>query len=62
MAQSTVYDLLYRHGWREKFFPNIVFESMNAVKNKVSEASLSYETHPDTVQSITAFKWIKDNL
>lgn len=47
---------------RERFFPNIVFESMNAVKNKISEAGLSYETHLDTVRSITAFKWIKDNL
>lgn len=47
---------------REKFFTNIVFESMEAVENKLSEACLHYETHPDIARSITAFKWIKDKL
>lgn len=47
---------------REKFFANIVFESMEAVENKLSEASIHYQTHPDTVRSITAFSWIDGNL
>ena len=47
---------------REKFFANIVFESMDAVKNKISEACLHYEENTKTVRSITAFPWIADNL
>ncbi len=47
---------------REKFFANIVFESMDAVENKISEACLHYEENPETVRSITAFPWIDDNL
>ena len=47
---------------REKFFANVVFKSMEAVENKLSEACIHYETHPDTAQPITAFKWIKDKL
>ncbi len=46
----------------EKFFTNIVFESMDAVENKISEACLHYEENTETVQSITAFPWIADNL
>ena len=33
---------------REKFFANIVFESMDAVENKISEACLHYEEHVTT--------------
>ena len=47
---------------REKFFANIVFESMDAVENKISEACIHYEENTETVQSITAFPWIADNL
>ena len=47
---------------REKFFANIVFESMDAVENKISEACLHYEENTETVRSITAFPWIADNL
>ena len=47
---------------REKFFANIVFESMDAVENKISEACLHYEENTQTVRSITAFPWIADNL
>ena len=45
---------------REKFFANIVFESMDAVENKISEACLHYEENTETVRSITAFPWIDD--
>jgi hypothetical protein len=47
---------------REKFFGNTVFESMEAVVNKLSEACIHYEETPETVRSITAFPWIDDNL
>ena len=47
---------------REKFFANIVFESMDAVENKISEACLHYEENTETVRSITAFPWIADSL
>ena len=47
---------------REKFFANIVFESMDAVENKISEACRHYEENTETVRSITAFPWIADNL
>ena len=43
----------------EKFFANIVFESMDAVENKISEACLHTRRN---VRSITAFPWIADNL
>ncbi len=49
------------HIWdeiREKFFPNLVFDSMVAVENKLVEAILYMENNPDVVQSITGFKWI----
>ena len=47
---------------REKSFANIVFKSMDAVENKISEACLHYEENTKTVRSITAFPWIDDNL
>ena len=47
---------------REKFFGNTVFESMEAVVNKLSEACVHYETHTDTTKSITVFKWIEGDL
>lgn len=49
------------HIWdemREKFFPNVVFDSMQAVENKLVEASLYLENNPSVVQSITGFNWI----
>lgn len=45
---------------REKSFANIVFESMIAGENKLSEACLHSEESPETVRSITAFSWIYD--
>ncbi len=47
---------------REKFFANIVFGSMEPVEDKLSEACIHYEVNPETVQSITGFTWIIDNL
>ena len=53
------------HIWdevREKFFPNLVFDSMAAVERKLIEAILFLERSPKIVQSITGFKWIVDVL
>jgi len=47
---------------REKFFPNLVFDSMDAVENKLVEASLYYENNPKIVKSITGFDWIIDGM
>ncbi len=43
---------------REKFFPNLVFDSMDAVEEKLVEAALHYEGCPEKVKSITGFEWI----
>lgn len=53
------------HIWdnmREKFFGNKVFNSMDAVENKLVEASLFYEDNPDIVKSTTGFEWIVNTL
>jgi hypothetical protein len=47
---------------REKFFGNVVFNSMDAVEDKLVEASLFYENNPETVKSITGFNWIVNTL
>jgi transposase len=49
------------HLWdeiREKFFPNLVFQSLAAVENQLVEAVLYLENNPSIVQSITGFPWI----
>lgn len=49
------------HVWdeiREKFFPNLVFESLEAVEDQLIEAILFLEKNPTIVKSITGFKWI----
>jgi len=43
---------------REKFCLNLVFDRMEAVEEKLIEASLHFEQNPKIVQSITGFKWI----
>lgn len=53
------------HVWdeiREKFFPNLVFDSLTAVENKLVEAVLYLEMNPRIVQSITGFQWIMRTL
>ncbi len=47
---------------REKFFLNLVFDSMAAVENRLTTACNSYADNPKTVQSITGWKWIIDSL
>jgi transposase len=53
------------HVWdeiREKFFPNVVFGSLEAVEDQLVEAIVFLEKNPTIVQSITGFKWIVNAL
>ena len=43
---------------REKYFGNIVFDSMGAVEDRLVEAARHYEKDAETVQSIVGWKWI----
>ena len=43
---------------REKFFTNLVFNSINAVVDKLVEAMNFYESRADIIKSITRFNWI----
>jgi hypothetical protein len=47
---------------REKSFENVVFDSMEAVENRLIEAVMRLETHPEIVKSITGFNWILHHL
>ena len=49
------------HIWeeiREKWFPNLVFNSLDAVEDRLMEAVLYLENHPKLTASITGFDWI----
>jgi transposase-like protein len=49
------------HVWeemREKWFPNLVFNSLEAVEDRLVEAALDLENHRHKVASITGFDWI----
>jgi transposase len=53
------------HLWdemREKFFPNFVFDSLEAVEERLMEAMIDFENHPERVKSITGFSWILKSL
>lgn len=43
---------------REKHFENLVFESMEAVQERLCLAANTIESDPKTVHSITAWNWI----
>lgn len=43
---------------REKFFTNLVFDSMDAVEDKLEEAMIYYDKNREIVRSITGFNWI----
>lgn len=43
---------------REKFFQNLVFDSMQAVEDRLVIACNFYEAHPEIIQSMTAWDWI----
>ncbi len=53
------------NGWddmREKFFHNLVFNSMQAVENQLIIACNFYESHPEIIHSIAAWNWIIADL
>ena len=43
---------------REKWFGNIVFNSMDAVEEILIDALLDFESNPELIKSITAWNWI----
>ena len=43
---------------REKFFQNLVFESMTAVEEQLITASNFYESNPQIIHSIASWNWI----
>jgi len=43
---------------REKFFHNLVFNSMKAVENQLIDACNFYESHPEIIHDMTAWNWI----
>jgi transposase len=49
------------HVWeevREKWFPNLVFNSLEAVEDRLVEAALDLESQRHKVASITGFDWV----
>lgn len=49
------------NGWddmREKFFHNLLFNSMTAVEDQLVIACNYYEAHPEIIHSIAAWEWI----
>ena len=49
------------HIWdeiREKWFPNLVFQSLDGVEDKLVEALASLENNAGKVHSLTGFDWI----
>lgn len=47
---------------REKFFPNLVFDSMDAVERQLVFALNTLEDNPKVVKSISGWKWILQHL
>lgn len=44
---------------RERFFTNLVFDSLDAVMDKLEETMIFYQQSLQIVKSITSFNWIK---
>lgn len=47
---------------REKFFTNIVFDSLEAVCSRIKEGMMHYEKHSNIIKSLTGWEWILDSL
>jgi len=53
------------HIWdeiREKWFPNLVFNSMPAVENTLVDSLVALERDRDRIKSLTGFDWIINNI
>ena len=49
------------HIWeeiREKWFPNLVFDSLGAVEDRLVQALFALENNPPLVASTTGFDWV----
>ncbi len=46
---------------REKFFHNLVFNSIAAVEDQLVVACNYYESHPEIIHSMTAWNWITNS-
>ena len=49
------------HLWeeiREKWFTNLVFDSLTAIENHLAEALRTLELNQDKIRSLTSFDWI----
>ena len=46
---------------REKFFPNIIFDSMDALEQRLITACQFYEKNPEIIKSIAGWKWITNS-
>jgi hypothetical protein len=47
---------------RETFFPNVLFDSLDALENQLVVGMRHFAHHADSVRSITGFPWIISNL
>ncbi len=53
------------HLWkeiREKYFANVVFESIDAVEHRLMEALVFMNQNNDTVESFSGFHWMVTSL
>jgi transposase len=53
------------HLWkeiREKYFSNVVFETIDAVEDRLLEALIFMNQNPETVKSFSGFDWIITSL
>jgi hypothetical protein len=46
---------------REKFFQNLLFDSMESVEDQLVVACNFYESHPEIIHSMTAWNWITNS-
>jgi transposase len=47
---------------REKYFPNLTFDSMDALEDHLCSSLKDFHTKTDTIKSISQFHWIKSSL
>lgn len=47
---------------REKFFRNVVFESLDTLEDQLMVACQHYESQPEIVKSIAGWNWIIDSV
>ena len=58
IAKSSTKKLICDSAIREKFFTNLIFDSIDAAMDKFEEAMVLYAENEEIVQSVTGFNWI----